>query len=71
MGRMWKGEQMAQQWSSAIVCSMHKKSNNYSENFLLNLTYKYFTYLDAQYLERYGEETLFVEVEIQLIRFAG
>jgi sorting nexin-29 len=63
MQRMWKEEQMPEEWNSAIVCPIYKKGkkiecNNYQGFSLLNVTYKVFTQLVAKCVELYVEDIL-------------
>jgi hypothetical protein len=63
MERVWKEEQMPEEWSSAIICPIYKKGNKmvcniYQGISLLNVTYKIFTQLVAKRLEPYVEEIL-------------
>jgi sorting nexin-29 len=63
MERVWKEEQMPEEWNSAIICPVHKKGNkmecnNYRGISLLNITHKIFAQLVAKLLEPYVQEIL-------------
>jgi hypothetical protein len=59
----WNKEHKPKLWNSAIMCPVHKKGKkmectNCHGISLLNLTYKIFTQLVAEYLQPYVEQIM-------------
>lgn len=60
---IWNAEIMPRGWNTAVICPIYKKGNklnctNYRGIFLLNVTYKIFTNILAEYIRPYTEQTL-------------
>jgi sorting nexin-29 len=60
---VWETEQIPQEWSTALICPIHKKGNKLECSIflgisLLNAAYKIFTNVLARSMEPYVEEML-------------
>ena len=63
IGKVWKEEQMPEDWKIALICPIHKKGtklecSNYRGISLLSVVYKVITKIIARRLEPYAEKVL-------------